>query len=191
MGKYTSQVKQRESARITGVNPIMKGLGCFIMIIVPVVSYGAAMLLVNYGIGQRWPIPIEWLGTPQFYPWLWKSGGLAYLLGFLQTQTNLYANSVFALGIAKMLLDRNHLLLRDEAVPAAERLGVVGRILVIGGHVRAHDLRGVARDIEAGQEAVLEAHASDRLSIDAIPRPVLGADKLSDLGDMVLVRHGL
>ena len=104
MGKYTSQVKQRESARITGVNPIMKGLGCFIMIIVPVVSYGAAMLLVNYGIGQRWPIPIEWLGTPQFYPWLWKSGGLAYLLGFLQTQTNLYANSVFALGIAVVIV---------------------------------------------------------------------------------------
>ena len=82
----------------------MKGLGCFIMIIVPVVSYGAAMLLVNYGIGQRWPIPIVWLGTPQFYPWLWKSGGLAYLLRFLQTQTNLYANSVFALGIAVVIV---------------------------------------------------------------------------------------
>src|SRR3546814_2469685 len=35
---------------------------------------------------------------------------------------------VAALGGAEMLLDRDHLLLRDEAVPAAERLGVVGGI---------------------------------------------------------------
>lgn len=103
MGKYTSQVKQKETVRVQGVHPIMKGLGCFIMIIVPVVSYGAAMLLVNYGIGQRWPIPTEWLGTPQFYPLMWKLSGLASILGFLQTQTNLYANLVFALGIAVVI----------------------------------------------------------------------------------------
>jgi hypothetical protein len=34
-----------------------------------------------------------------------------------------------------MLLDGDHLLLADEAVPAAERLGVLGRIGIIGGHV--------------------------------------------------------
>jgi len=99
MGKYTSQVKQKEIVRARGVHPIMKGLGCSIMIIVPVISYGVAMLLVNYGIGKGWPLPTEWLGTPQFHPWLWKSSGLAYILGFLQTQTNLYANVVFALGV--------------------------------------------------------------------------------------------
>ena len=98
---------------------------------------------------------------------------------------------VFALRVAEMLLDRNHLLLRDEAVPAAERLRVVGRVGVIGRHVLAHDLRGIARDIQTGAEPVLQAHTGDGFRIDAIPCPVLGADKLSDLGDIVLVRHGL
>jgi hypothetical protein len=42
-----------------------------------------------------------------------------------------------------MLLDGNHLLLADEAVPAPQRLGVVGRIGIIGGHVAAHDRGGV------------------------------------------------
>jgi hypothetical protein len=46
-----------------------------------------------------------------------------------------------------MLLDRDHLLLGDEAVPAAQRLGVLGGIGVIGGHVRAHDARGVLGDL--------------------------------------------
>ena len=42
---------------------------------------------------------------------------------------------VAALGRAEVLLDRDQLLLADEAVPAAQRLGVLGRIGVIGGHV--------------------------------------------------------
>src|SRR3546814_18635787 len=57
-----------------------------------------------------------------------------------------------------MLLDRDHLLLRDEAVPAAQRLGVVRGIGVIGGHVGAHDARGVTSDVEAGAELFLGAH---------------------------------
>ena len=34
---------------------------------------------------------------------------------------------IAAIGLAEMLLDRNQLLLRDEAMPATERLGVLGR----------------------------------------------------------------
>src|SRR3546814_9588963 len=62
-----------------------------------------------------------------------------------------------------MLLDGDHLLLADKAVPAAQRLGVVRRICVIGSHVLAHDPGGVARDVEAGLEPVLQPHAGDGL----------------------------
>jgi hypothetical protein len=55
-----------------------------------------------------------------------------------------------------MLLDGDHLLLADEAVPATQRLGVVGRIGIIGSHVAAHDRGGVAGDVEPGAEAVLK-----------------------------------
>src|SRR3546814_9156599 len=80
-----------------------------------------------------------------------------------------------------MLLDRDHLLLRDEAVPAAERLGVVGGIGVIGGHVGAHDARGVAGDVEAGPELVLGAHAGDILGTDRVPATVLVANESASL----------
>jgi hypothetical protein len=96
---------------------------------------------------------------------------------------------VAALGGAEMLLDADHLLLADEAVPAAERLGVVRRIGVIGSHVLAHDLRGVARDVEAGAETVLQAHARNRLGADAGPA-ALAVDQLVEMVDMILVRHG-
>ena len=55
------------------------------------------------------------------------------------------------------------LLLGDEAVPAAQRLGVKGGIGVIGRHVLAHDGGRIAGDIEAGLEAVLQAHAGHGL----------------------------
>ncbi len=77
---------------------------------------------------------------------------------------------VTALGGAEMLLDGNHLLLADEAVPAPQRLGVVGRVGIIGRHVIAHDLRRIAGDVEAGLEAVLQPHPRDRISVDGSPR---------------------
>ena len=88
-----------------------------------------------------------------------------------------------------MLLDGDHLLLTDEAVPAAQGLGVVRRICVIGGHVATHHARRVAGDVEAGLEAVLQAHARHRLRIDPVPGSALGADQIVCLGDVVLVKH--
>src|SRR3546814_15027664 len=85
--------------------------------------------------------------------------------------------------------DRDHLLLRDEAVPAAERLGVVGGIGVIGGHVGAHDARGVAGDVEAGPELVLGAHAGDILGTDRVPETVLVATESARLRRVFLIAH--
>ncbi len=38
---------------------------------------------------------------------------------------------------------------------------------------------GVARDVEAGLEAVLQAHAGDGLGVDAVPRGALALDELA------------
>ena len=96
---------------------------------------------------------------------------------------------VATLGGAEVLLDGDHLLLGDEAVPAAQGLGVVGRIGVIGRHVLAHDRRGVAGDIKPGEEAVLQSHAGDGLAIDPVPGAALGLDELAQLGGLFGVGH--
>jgi hypothetical protein len=88
-----------------------------------------------------------------------------------------------------MLFDRDHFLLRDEPVPAAERLGVIGRIDVIGGHVFAHDVGGITGDIEAGLETVLQLHAGNGFRADRIPCSILGSDEFAHFADILLISH--
>ena len=96
---------------------------------------------------------------------------------------------VATLRAAKMLLDADHLLLSDEAVPATKRLSVVGRISVVGLHILTHDLCSVARDIESRWETVLDAHASGALSVDGVPsRPIL-LDGIAKVGDGGRIGH--
>ena len=99
MGKYTSQSRQREVPRNRGVHPLMRGIGCLMMVIVPILSYGVSVILVNIGVQSGWPIPPNWLGIPTFNPLLWKLQGLVVILNFLSAQTNLIANIVFAITI--------------------------------------------------------------------------------------------
>ena len=96
---------------------------------------------------------------------------------------------VTLLGGAEVLLDRDQLLLRDKAVPAAQRLGVLRRVRVIGGHVGAHDLGGVLGDVEAGGEAVLDRHARSAFGIDRGPARSVRGHNVAHPGDGVLVGH--
>lgn len=103
MGKYSSRFNKAPPPRNRGVHPLMRGIGCIMMIIVPILAYGSAVLLVNYGASHGWPIPPNWLGTPMFHPLLWRLQGLAVALTFLQAQTNLIANIVFAIAITVLV----------------------------------------------------------------------------------------
>jgi hypothetical protein len=78
----------------------MRGIGCILLAIIPLVSYGSAVLLVNYGVKKGWPIPPDWLGTPTIYPLLLKLQGMRVVWDFLRAQTNLMANLFFAVAIA-------------------------------------------------------------------------------------------
>src|SRR6185312_8867730 len=79
-----------------------------------------------------------------------------------------------------MLLDRNQLLLRDEAMPATERLGVFGGIAVVGSHVATHQRRGVPGDVQASLEAVLKTHARHGFGGDAVPGRLGLEERLSN-----------
>lgn len=103
MGRY-SQVRQRPPNVQRGeIHPVMRGIGCVLLAIVPLISYGSAVLLVNYGIKKGWPIPPNWLGTPQIHPLLLKLQGMRLVWNFLINQTNLMANLFFAVAIAVLI----------------------------------------------------------------------------------------
>lgn len=75
---------------------MMRGIGCIMMVVVPILAYGLAILLVNYGARRGWPIPQEWFGPIAIPPLLWNLQGLRPILQFLQAQNNLEANLIFA-----------------------------------------------------------------------------------------------
>lgn len=103
MGKYTSQSRRPEIPRDRGVHPVMRGFGCIMLAIVPFLSYGLAVILVNVWLLRGLPLPGDWLGPPTFPDLLWRVSGLVVLLNFLSRQPNLIANLVFAFGIAVII----------------------------------------------------------------------------------------
>jgi len=103
MGKYSSHARQAPQPKRGVVHPVMRGIGCLMIVIVPILAYGISVLLVNYGASHGWPIPPDWLGTPTFHPLLWRLSGVAAMLAFLQTQTNLIANVVFTIALTVVI----------------------------------------------------------------------------------------
>jgi hypothetical protein len=100
MGKYSTYNRQPPKPRNLGVHPVMRGIGCIMMIVVPILAYGIAMLLVNYGSSHGWPIPANWYGPPTIHPLLLRLRGLQPIWDFLRLQNNLIANLIFAVAIA-------------------------------------------------------------------------------------------
>jgi hypothetical protein len=77
----------------------MRGIGCILLVLVPILAYGTAVYAVDYGVHRGWPIPFTWLGMVNIPPLLLKLTGLSVIWIFLQAQNNLTANLVFALVI--------------------------------------------------------------------------------------------
>jgi hypothetical protein len=77
----------------------MRGIGCILLVLVPIIAYGTAVYVVDYGVRKGWPIPLAWLGMVDIPPLLLKLAGLSVVWNYLQAQNNLTANLVFALVI--------------------------------------------------------------------------------------------
>lgn len=95
MSKYTSYSRPQPKPKPQGVHPVMRGIGCIMIIVVPILAYGLATLLVPYAASRGWPLPPEWFGPPSIPELLWKVQGLQRPLQFLQAQNNLEINLVF------------------------------------------------------------------------------------------------
>lgn len=95
MGKYSSIRRPEQKPRDRGVHPLMRGIGCIMIFVVPIFAYGSSVLVVDYGVKQGWPIPPEWFGPPTIPPLLMKLQGLQPVLYWLQGQINLEAYLFF------------------------------------------------------------------------------------------------
>jgi hypothetical protein len=91
MTKYTVAKQRRAMNAQPEIHPLWRGIGCLMMIIVPLISFAAAVLTVNLAVAQNWPMPYQIMGYPVMPPLLMKSDALVPIMLFIEQQQNLYA----------------------------------------------------------------------------------------------------
>jgi hypothetical protein len=90
MGKYSSY--QRVEPRGTGEpHPVWRGIGCLIILIVPVISFALSMVTVDYAVNQGIQIPVELTGYLVMPAFILNIPGLGKLASIIQGQYYLYA----------------------------------------------------------------------------------------------------
>ncbi len=91
MGKYRSSSRIRTAPKNEGPHAIWRGIGCFMMLIIPAISIAAGIETINYGIEHNWPIPYQLMGKPGLPDFFYKSSGLMAILGPIVSIKNFYA----------------------------------------------------------------------------------------------------
>ncbi len=86
MSKYMKYESVRKEKKPQGPHPLWRGIGCVMMVLIPVVSYAGASLLVDANLRHRWlPLPRVLYG-PAAQPLLFAElavGVILSLLGFV------------------------------------------------------------------------------------------------------------
>lgn len=59
---------------------LWRGLGCLIMLIIPVISVAAGYETVQYAFAEGYTIPYQLLGTPRYPDFFYESNGLMQIL---------------------------------------------------------------------------------------------------------------
>ena len=95
MGRYDYSERRKIAAKKRGPHPIWQGIGCLIIILLPIISYALADATIQAGVKAGWNfLPYELLGAPQFPDFVWKVWQLARLARPIAQIDNLYANLV-------------------------------------------------------------------------------------------------
>ncbi|MEP7137421.1 MAG: hypothetical protein ABI904_21050 [Chloroflexota bacterium] len=103
MGKYSTNSRKQAPIARNQVPPLVRGLGCITMVVVPLLSYGIADYWIKNGLPGAALIPPKLLGTPNIPAFLSQSQYLSGIGSFFQKQTNLSANLIFALAFTMII----------------------------------------------------------------------------------------
>ena len=90
MGRHRSRQREEAGIRRNEVNPYMRGVGCFLMILVPAFSYITGDYLAKQGVGRQ-ILPESWYVAMNFPPVFYKVTGLNAIAGWLGGIENLPA----------------------------------------------------------------------------------------------------
>ncbi|MFN3491371.1 MAG: hypothetical protein ACK40V_04035 [Anaerolineales bacterium] len=95
MGKYQSLARKKAiKEKSRDVHVAWRGIGCIMMLIIPVISIAAAVLTIDYGLANKWTIPYQLLGFPRYPDWFYASNGLMTILSPITNTRHFYAYAV-------------------------------------------------------------------------------------------------
>ncbi len=107
MSKYTKyRVKQEEKK---GMNPIWRGIGCILIVAVPVLSFGLMVLFVP-PIMATGKVPYQLVGHVQFPTWAYQVAFTADIARFFSNINNLWLNIITFFVMAMILTTVSSLL---------------------------------------------------------------------------------
>ena len=73
---------------------LWRGIGCVMMLVIPVMSAAIAYEVINYGLNNNWPIPFQLLGTPRYPDLFYRSSGMMIILSPITAIRHFYAYAV-------------------------------------------------------------------------------------------------
>ncbi len=100
MAKYAKFQKMAPEKK--HANPIWRGIGCILIIVVPLLSYGL-MLIFSPLIIATGKVPYQLLGHPHFPEWVFKSQISTMVASYISSINNLWANIIIFLVMALIL----------------------------------------------------------------------------------------
>ncbi len=91
MTKYTVAAGQRGvKPEEKQVAPIWRGIGCIMMVVIPIVSYLIARWAIGFAVDKGYAIPYQLMGNVVLPPEVYQAG-LGSVADFITRQDNLYA----------------------------------------------------------------------------------------------------
>jgi len=99
MGKHTSMVRRKplkEADR--GPHAIWRGIGCLMILLIPILSIALGYETVQYGIKAEWPIPYQLLGTPKLPDMFYDVRILRQLSLPVRRTEHFFAYATFSIG---------------------------------------------------------------------------------------------
>jgi hypothetical protein len=87
MEEYTNY--KRKAGRRLGMNPVWRGIGCILMIVIPLISFALTEIFIP-PIVATGMVPHELLGRVQFPEWAYATPVVSNIVGYLGGIDNLW-----------------------------------------------------------------------------------------------------
>lgn len=104
MGRYSARENRKPlSEQSQGTHPVWRGIGCLMILIMPILSVALAYETINYGLQHEWLIPHQLLGPPRL-PQIFYDVSFLRQLSFPVRQTENFYGYALATSLYLILI---------------------------------------------------------------------------------------